>query len=196
MHPYLTKLGVPPAVQDFFEPYYMTDELGNLVFSYGDEVEHFGFAFHRIPPTGLWQAGNPNTAMIRQVFYCDSAMEAISFLSLNCSFFNCFDQLLFVAGAMERSWPQQKSYSMVFNGDILGRIRDLKVAAAIRRLPVSVILAVEFVHIRFRQQNYTIAQDEFSLAAFEKISKYRFNVKTHKAKSADSWLDQLKTSAF
>jgi hypothetical protein len=196
MHPYLTKLGVPPAVQDFFEPYYITDAVGNLIFSYGDEAEHFGFAFHRVPAKGLWQAGNPNTSMIRQVFYCDSAMEAISFLSLNYAAYAYVDQLLFLAGETERSWPRKKSYSMVFSQDILGRIRDLKVAAAIRRLPVSVNLAVEFVHIRFRQQNYTIAQDEFSLAAFEKISKYRFNVKTHKAKNADSWLDQLKTSAF
>lgn len=196
MHPYLTKLGVPHVVQDFFEPYYTTDETGNLVFWYGDEAEHLGFAFHRVPSTGLWLAGNPNTAMIRQVFYCDSAMEAISFLSLNYAAYAYVDQLLFLAGVREHSRPLQKSYSLVFNGDILGRVRDLKVAAAIRRLPVSVNLAGELVHIRFRQQNYTIAQDEFSLAAFEKICKYHFKVKTYKAKYACSWLDQLKTSAF
>ena len=196
MHHYLTKLGVPHLVQDFFEPYYTTDETGNLVFWYGDEAEHFGFAFHRVPSTGLWLAGNPNTAMIRQVFYCDSAMEAISFLSLNYTAYAYVDQLLFLAGEREHSRQLQKSWSLVFNGDILGRIRDLKVAAAIRRLPVSVNLAGETVHIRFRQENYILPQNQFSLGAFEKISGYRFNVKTHKAKNADSWLDQLETSAF
>ena len=196
MHPFLTRLGVPPAVQEFFEPYYTTDETGNLVFWYGDEAEHFGFAFHRVPAKGLWQAGNPNTAMIRQIFYCENAMEAISFLSLHYSAYPYFDRLLFLAGDAEHSWLQQKSWSLVFNGDILGRVRDLKVAAAIRRLPVTVSLNDESVHIRFRQDNYTILQDQFSLAAFEKISKYRFNVKTHKAKHAYTWLDQLKTSAF
>lgn len=196
MHPYLTKLGVPPAVQDFFEPYYTSDEIGNMIFWYGDEAEHFGFAFHRVPVKGLWQAGNANTAMIRHVFYCDNAMEAISFLSLNSSAYPYFDQLLFLAGETECCLQPQKSYSLVFNRDILGRIRDLKVAAAIRSLPVSVSLTGEFVHIRFRQEKYTIPQDRFSLNTFEKISKYRFNIKTYKSKNTDCWLDQLKTTNF
>lgn len=196
MHPYLTKLGVPPAVQDFFEPYYTTDEIGNMIFWYGDEAEHFGFAFHRVPVKGLWQAGNANTAMIRQVLYCDNAMEAISFLSLNSSAYPYFDRLLFLAGETECCLQPQKSYSLVFNRDILGRIRDLKVAAAIRRLPVSVSLTGEFVQILFRQEKYTIPQDRFSLNTFEKISKYRFNIKTYKSKNTDCWLDQLKTTNF
>jgi hypothetical protein len=195
MHPFLTKLGVPPAVQDFFEPYYTTDETGNLVFWYGEEAEHFGFAFHRIPADGLWTSGNPNLSMIRHVFICDSAMEAISYFSLNHHAFRQIRQCLFIAGSIDSGFCG-KSCTMVFNKDILGRVRDLMVAAAIRKLHLTISLTDDQVHARFRQKNYSIPQEQFSLSAFEKISKYRFNIKAQKPKTTDCWLDQLKTSAF
>ncbi len=194
MHPYLTRLGVPPVVQDFFEPYYTTDNNGNLVFSYGEQAEHFGFAFHRVPAQGLWSAGNANSAMIRQVFYCDSAMEAISFLSLNYSFFNGTDQLLFLAGGASVRLLNSKAYSLVFGKDILGRVRDLKIAAAIRRLAITIKLADQLVHIRFREKDFVLPQETFSLNAFGKLSGYHFGVRVCKPKKNDCWLDQLKTT--
>ena len=195
MHPFLTKLGVAPAVQDFFEPYFITDIEGNLVFSYGEEAEHFGFAFHRVPANGSWRAGNPNLAMIRYVFLCDSAMEAISYFSLNFHAFRHIDQCLFFAGKPDLNLTG-KSCSLVFDKNILGRVSDLKTAAAIRSLPLTVSLMDESVRIRFRHKDYQIPQQNFSLSAFEKLSGYRFNLRICKPKKYDCWLDQLKTTTF
>lgn len=193
MHPFLTKLGILPLVQDFFEPWYTTDETGNLVFSYGDEAEHFGFAFHRVPAEGYWQAGNSNESIIRYVFLCDSAMESIAYFSLNFHAFRQTEQCLFMAGHPELN-SIGKSCSLVFGNDLLGRVRDLKTAAAIRRQPLAVSLSDETVHIRFRQKNYQILQNQFSLSAFEKLSGFRFGLRLCKSKTANCWLDQLKSN--
>ena len=195
MHPFLTKLGVAPAVQDFFEPYFITDIEGNLVFSYGDEAEHFGFAFHRVPPKGFWLAGSSNSAMIRFVFICESAMEAISYFSLNYHSFRQIEQCLFIAGDPAFKLPG-KSCSLIFGKDILGKGRDLITAAKIRNMPLSLLLTDNRVQIRFRQKNYDILQQSFSLSAFEKLSGYRFNLRICKPKKYDCWLDQLKTTTF
>jgi hypothetical protein len=193
MHPFLTRLGVAPAVQEFFELYYTCDETGNLVFSYGREAEHFGFAFHRVPSTGCWTAGNPNLSMINYVFICDSAMEAVSYFSLNFHAYRYLEQCLFIAGNPMVKLAG-KSCSLIFNKDILGRVRDLKTAALIRGLPLSVVLTDKAVQIRFRQHNYTILADVFSLSTFEKLSGYHFGFRVCKPKSADCWLDQLKSN--
>jgi hypothetical protein len=195
MHPFLTRLGIAPAVQDLFEPYYKSDETGNLVFSYGEEAEHFGFAFHRVPASGCWLAGNTNLSMISHIFICESAMEAISYFSLNEHAYRWPEQCLFIAGHPVLKL-QQKSISLIFNHDILGSIRELKVAAAIRGLPLSAVLSGELVHIRFRHDNYDIPQQQFSLSALEKLSGYRFGVRVCKSKSEDCWLEQLKSDIF
>ena len=195
MHPFLTKLGVAPVVQDYFAPYFITDIEGNLVFSYGDEAEHFGFAFHRVPANGFWQAGNSNLSMIRYVFLCDSAMEAISFFSLNYHSFRQIDQCLFIAGNPAFKLPG-KSCSLIFGKDILGKVRDLVTAAKIRNMPLSVLLTENDVQIYFRQKKYDIPHQSFSLSAFEKLSGYRFNLRICKPKNNDCWLDQLKTTTF
>src|ERR1035437_3692177 len=202
MHPYLTKLGVRPEVQAFFQPYFTSDSAGNMVFSYQDSIEHFGFAFHRVPVSEYcWIAGDTNFSMIRQVFICASAMDGIAYLSLNFSAFTQTDNLLFLAIGVQPNntqirWINQyldgKLVSLIFSKDILGRLCDLKTAAGICRIPVAVGIADEQVNINFRQQQYSISQEQFSLNAFEKASGYRFNIRTPKPKNFDCYLDQLK----
>jgi hypothetical protein len=45
MHPCFTRLGIRPEAQHFFRPFYRVDVIGNLLFPYGEETEHFGFGF-------------------------------------------------------------------------------------------------------------------------------------------------------
>src|SRR5437868_1550822 len=98
MHPYLTRLGVRTEVQRFFEPFTDVGEKG-LLFNYGDAVEHYGFAFHRIPVSrNFWIAGNLNFAMVSQVVICSSAMEAVAFFHYHFTRFRCADNLLFLSG--------------------------------------------------------------------------------------------------
>jgi len=193
MHPFLIKLGVPIVVQDFFTPYYSSDKTGNLVFPYGAEAEHFGFAFHRVPARGMWQAGSNNLATVRHVFICENAMEAISYFTLNFHKFQHMEQCLFMAGNAAPN-VARKSCSLIFNNDLFGKVRDLKTAAAIRRQRIAISLTGEMVHIRFKQKQYQIHQRNFSLSAFEKLSGFRFGVRVCKPKSSDCWLDQLKST--
>jgi hypothetical protein len=206
MHPFLTRLGVRPEVQRFFQPYYHADAAGNLLFRYGDDLEHYGFAFHRIPATQqFWIAGNSNFAMIRQVFICASALEAIACLTICFSRFNHLDNLLFISTGLrpcthQIQWLHSnlsgKKFSLVFSRDILGRICDLKIAAGISRIPVAVFISDDVVHVSFRHKNYVFSTNDFSLSALEKKSGYRFNMSAQKPPAYDSFFEQLKAQYF
>jgi hypothetical protein len=206
MHPYLQRLYVPVNVQQFFEPYLNADHNGDLVFSYGHETEVFGLAFHRVPiAENLWIAGNQNLAMVRQVFICESAMEAIAYLSMNFVAFRDFENLLFIATGSKPNTEQfryilqnlpGKAFTLISSKDLLGRVCDLKAAAGIRKMPVAVAFENEQLKIHFRFRTYTFSPDGFSLNFFEKLSGYQFNLKTSKPKDFNCWLDQLKAFAF
>jgi len=202
MHPYLTKLGVRPEVQEFFGNYYKPDSFGDLVFPYGTDMEHFGLAFHKVPDTNeLWVAGNPNICQVRQVIIGSSAMEAVAFLHFNYMAFRQTDNLLFLSTGTKprpghlqwiRDNLQGKIISFVFSNDLLGRVCDLKIAAAIRALPLSVAYQNDGISVRFKLKTYHFTEEEISLNAFEKKCGYRFLIKTYKAKKHNSYLTWLK----
>ncbi|WP_183580309.1 hypothetical protein HDF18_13180 [Mucilaginibacter sp. X5P1] len=206
MHPYLTKLGIRPDVQFFFQPYFNSDSIGNLVFNYHDSFEHFGFAFHRAPDSEyLWLAGNTNFHQVRQVFICGSAMDAICFLNFNYSHFRHTHNLIFLSTGIKPNGEQvrwinetlnDKSFILVFADDLLGRVCDLKVAAGIRRLPITVSITGEQVVVTFRLRVFTFSFDLFSLNAFEKASGFRFNIRTMKPKNAVTYFSLLNKKIF
>jgi hypothetical protein len=206
MHAYLTRLGVDEEVQRFFAPYYRSDNGGNLIFDYKGETETFGFAFHRIPVTNhLWLAGNENPRIAGQVFICSSAMEAIAFLALRKMAFPDISRLLFIAVGAAISDRQlewlissvaEKKYTLLFANDFLGKVADLKIAAGIRRIPVSVWEQEDLTAINFRYQNYTIDTISFSLNTVEKLTGHRFGVRTIKPKGYLTFFEQLKSGAF
>lgn len=206
MHPFLTRLAVGAAVQDFFEPFYRNDEQGNLIFDYGDGVEHFGFAFHKIPVSrNFWMAGNRNFSQIREVVICCSAMEAVSWLKNKQSVFQEYDNLLLLsAGTVVRDEHSQwlgkafvnKDFRFVFGHDLPGRIADLKLAAGIRRWPLKLYLDNNDITVSFRSRCFSFSQDTFSLSAFEKAAKFRFGVTCDKPGAYNSYFDLLKASAF
>jgi hypothetical protein len=205
MHPYLARLKIKPAVAAFFEPSYTTNETGDLLFPYGEDTEHFGFAFHRIPVVNhFWLAGNLRFPQVRAVIVCSSAMEAISWLNNNYSSFISLDNLLFLAvGA--RLCPghihfinrhlQGKTFSLLFGRDLLEHIADLKMAAGIRGVPVAIYCSDGKVQVVFRSVVYEFREAEFSLPAFERITKFRFKIPALKPKGFDSFFDQLKANA-
>lgn len=197
MHPYLTRLVVPAAVQKYFSPYYHTDTYGNLLFSYGGESEVYGLGFHYIPTCGnLWLAGSDNLNLIRHIFICTSAMDAIAFLTFNQKRYPNLDQLLFVAIGLRPCMSQlnfisNQTVHLLFSKDLVGCITDLKAAAAIHGLPVMVALGQDTVSVRCRYRDYTFNGDNFSLNQFEKQSGQRFRCRTVKPRDAVSWAEQL-----
>ncbi|EHQ26483.1 hypothetical protein Mucpa_2353 [Mucilaginibacter paludis DSM 18603] len=201
MHPFLTRLGVSAEIQAFFQESCMVDVKGNLLFSYGDSTETYGLAFHRVPASGgIWLAGNSDYNLIRQVFVCRSAMDAIAFLSLNYKAFPDFDQLFFVATGLRpcraqldwivANFPHRK-IGLLFGNDLLDKITDLKVAAGLHSLFLSVTLSGDTVNVRFLYRDYRFTTDRFSLNQFEKQSGQRFRCRTVKPRRAVSWANQL-----
>jgi hypothetical protein len=206
MHAYLARLGIRPEVQRFFRPFYSVDDLGNLVFSYGEVLEHFGFAFHRVPVTdAFWLAGNLQFSQVRLVILSASALDAVSWLNKKAAAFPQTGNLLFVAlGAgisdAQIIWIREhlagKQFRLLFGRDVLGRMADLKLAAAIKGWPLSVYLGEgEQVKISFRSKVFSFSQDRFSLAAFERAAGVRFGVATDKPKLYNSFFDELEAEA-
>ncbi len=206
MHPYLTRLCIRPEVQRFFRPFYSTDDLGNLVFAYGGEAEHFGFAFHKVPVTHtFWLAGNLQFSQVRLVILSASALDAVSWLNKKLPAFPLTENLLFLAlgaGVTDaqvlwiRAHLEGKAFRLLFGRDVLGRMADVKLAAAIKGWPLSVYLGEgEQVVVSFRQHDFSFSQEQFSLAAFEKAAGVRFGAATDKPKVYNSFFEELKAEA-
>jgi hypothetical protein len=206
MHPYFTRLGIRPEVQHFFRPFYRVDAIGNLLFAYGEETEHFGFAFHKVPVTdGFWLAGNLQFSQVRLVILSASALDAVSWLNKKLPAFPLTENLLFLAlgaGVTDaqvlwiRAHLEGKAFRLLFGRELLGRMADVKLAAAIKGWPLSVYLGEgEQVVVSFRQHHFTFSQEQFSLAAFEKAAGVRFGAATDKPKVYNSFFDELKAEA-
>ena len=206
MHPYLARLQVHEAVQEYFAPYLFNDDAGDLCFSYGDGLEHYGFAFHKVPVSRFfWVAGNVNLAQVSQVLVCASAMEGIAWL--NRHWFSFFDtqSLLFLAlGASLQQehvlWLRKhlpaKEFQFVFGKDLLGRLTAIKLAAGIRGQQLHIAyLSEKKIQIRFRGAVYLFHPDELTLHALEKASGYRFRVRIANPKDHNTFFEQLKAGA-
>jgi len=189
MNAFLTRLGIRPEIQDWLAPYYHTDDMGNLCFPYGNDTEIYGMAFHRVPlKGGCWKAGAENLA--DQTVLCSSAMEAIAWL--NCHTVN-LDQLLLIATCSKISLPSLPASKkvLVFGNDLLGNVCDLKAASILAGQPVRISVEQNTVYITFRHRRFSLPAETFSLNAFQRISGYRFPVKTSKPRQHSSWLNQL-----
>jgi hypothetical protein len=189
MNAYLARLGIRPEIQDWLTPYYHTDDVGNLCFSYGRDTEIYGLGFHRVPLSGgCWRAGAEN--LVTQTVVCSSAMEGIAWL--NCHPVN-FDRLLLIATGSRISLPSlpKGKYVLVFGNDLLGCICDLKAAAFLAGHPVEITVENDTVYINFRHRRFSLPADTFSLSAFGRLSGYRFPAGTSKSRQHSSWLNQL-----
>lgn len=201
MHPYLTKLDVREEVQLFFEPFYHGDTAGNLVFFYGDQTEHYGIAWHRVPRAiHWWQAGTEQQSY-KRVFICASAMEAVAFLAINFHRFRAIDDLLFIAlgtspspesFGLLRAQFKDKTISLVFGRDLLGRLMEIQLATAVRGYRLSFrYQRAERFEICYQDRVYVFSEGKLTLNAFEKASGLRCGIRTYKPKGFNTFLEQL-----
>jgi hypothetical protein len=167
MYPFLTRLGIPNNVQQYFSPYYRIDQVGNLRFAFGSNDEVFGPGIHRIPATEeLWMAGDQHDPTIRMVIFTHSAMEAIAFVSINRYTIPAFDRCLFISFGSGlyssqlsriRRGCEGRSCAFVFGKDLFGHIADVKAAAALCKMPVTVsVICNEQLEITFRCRDFTL----------------------------------------
>jgi hypothetical protein len=207
MHPYLTRMGVSEMVQQFFAPFFTSDDAGNLCFWYGEVYEHFGFGFHRVPLSAdLWLAGNLNFSQVRQVIISGTALDAVSWLNKKAIYLSHTENLLFIAtGAGLQTehihWINKhldgKAFCLIYGNDLLGRLASVKMAAGLRRLPLEVYVeGTEGISVSFRSRNFSFSQDNFSLHAFEKAARFRFGIRCDLPKYHLTFFDGLKADAF
>ncbi|MDB5135433.1 MAG: hypothetical protein JWP37_2036 [Mucilaginibacter sp.] len=192
MNPLLTKLGVPMEVQAFFNA-------GDLIFHYGEQFEHFGEGFHRLPTTtNIWLAGNK---MAREIIITSSAMEAIAFLTIHSHRYPDLKRLSFLAlgnlpQPVQCNWIRAKlagrKFTLVFSNDLLGRLADIRVGAALKQKRTSFLLTGGSIRIKCDNECYELEQERLSMSAFEKISGLRMGMRTHKPKQFNTFLEQLK----
>lgn len=206
MHPYLTRLGVLPEVQAFFEDSYYTGTSGDLLFDYGDAVEHYGLAFHKVPvTTKCWLSGNMSLPQVRQVMICSSAMEAVCWLNKKFKWLPRPENFLFMSVGTQvnaghiariRQVFSNKDVNFLLGGDLLGQVTALKLAAGLRSLPVTVsLLPEEKLQVVFRAKAYVFEQDKFSLNAFEKMSGFRFGFPVLKPRQQNCFFDEARAAA-
>jgi hypothetical protein len=206
MHPYLTRLGVRQEVQEYVEPYCFSNDAGDLCFAYGNEFEHYGFAFHRVPIVScFWMAGNLNFSQVKHVVICASAIECIAWLNHNWFSFSDRESLLFLsAGAslhhQHIRWLRVqltgKDFTFVFGKELLGRLTAFKLAAGIRGQQLHIAyLTEEKIQILFRGRTFLFDPENFSINMLEKASGYRFRVRNSTPKNYNTFFEQLKAGA-
>ncbi|WP_345952944.1 hypothetical protein [Mucilaginibacter sp. PAMB04168] len=195
MNDHLTRLGVPEALQAWFNCRH------EMVFDYGGAREIFTTGFHKVPTTAnLWLGGNRSAS---EVVITHSAMEAIAFLTLHADHYPRRDTLSFIAtgnlpGMAQLQWIRQnfkkRKFTLVFGNDLLGALTDIKVAAGLKGHGTSLLLSGDAVHIQMKTQVRILAVQQVSLYAFEKAFGLRIGIRTQKPPAASTFLDQLKAA--
>jgi len=193
MNPLLTELGIPLEIQTFFG---VTDELS---FSYGDQYERYGPGFHIVPSTqNIWVAGLLNALHLIITY---SVMEAMAFITLNRHRFPRLEQITFVAignrhHVEQSDWIREhfpgRKVTLVFGKDLIGHITDIKLAAAIKGIPLRIISNHDEIHIYRGKCLQVFNQDQVSLHTFQETFNIRPRFRTEKPVRALTFLDQLK----
>ncbi|MFD2146314.1 hypothetical protein [Mucilaginibacter antarcticus] len=196
MNALLTRLGIPLEIQAFFSV------TADLTFNYGDQVERYDAGFHIVPSTqNLWVAGTPSATHLIITY---SVLEAMAFITFNRHRFPRLEQLAFIAignklHAEQGDWIRQsfpgRKVILVFGKDLVGNITDIKLAAAIKNIPIRILFRDDAIHIYSYNCLKVFDQDCVSLHAFQEAFTIRPRFRTGKPIHSLTFLDQLKHDA-
>jgi hypothetical protein len=189
----LAGLGIPLEVQAFF------NIAGDLTFNYGDQFEFYDAGVHIVPSTqNLWFAGTQNATHLVITY---SVMEAMAFITLNRHRYPRLIHLAFVAignrlHVEQGEWIRQnfpgRSVTLVFGKDLIGHITDIKLAAAIKNIPIRILYQDGDIHIYRNNCCKVFKQQQVSLHAFQEAFAIRPRFRTGKPVRSLTFLDQLK----
>ena len=196
MNNLLTRLGVSPEIQAFFNT---SDDLS---FSYGDQQEYYCEDFHTVPSTqNLWLAG---TQQATHVIITYSAMEAISYITMNRHRYRRLEQVAFIAIGNrfykeQADWISQhftgRKFTLVFGKDLLAQITDIKLTAGIKHIDIRVFHSENEVVIYRDELLHIFNHDQLSLHLFQEAFNIRPRFRTAKPIYALTFLDQLKNDS-
>jgi hypothetical protein len=120
--------------------------------------------FHIVPSTqNLWFAGTQNATHLIITY---SVMEAMAFITFNRHRFPRLEQLAFIAignklHAEQGDWIRQsfpgRKVILVFGKDLVGHITDIKLAAAIKNIPIRIFIRMrKFIFIAITAYRFSI----------------------------------------
>lgn len=200
---YLTRLGISAEVQALFYGTYKTDEeSGDIYFEYSEgATERYSLRFHRLPSVpAFWKAGIQEKKIITEVIIGSSALDIIVYFSKKLSTFSLSSNLLFLASGARLydfhlnliTTLGKKRITLVFDDTFLGRISDIKIAAAILNQPIHFEVVGEQVIIKFKDRKITFNAIDVSLNTFQRAFKIRTScLKTYKPKKLSFLQDQI-----
>jgi hypothetical protein len=194
---YLTRLGILNEVQALFQnTFNVDDNVGGISFDYGDdEIEHYSFAFHKVPsiPT-FWKAGDTDNNIITDVVISSSAMNSIAYMSYKFKFYSNTANILFLSTG-SRLYDshldliktfKKKRITMIFNDDFFGKVADIKVAAALLNQPIKFTIEQDNIIIGFKEKDITFDSLNLSLNTFRKAFNVRIpKLRTQKSRSVN-----------
>ncbi|WP_147243646.1 hypothetical protein [Pedobacter miscanthi] len=188
------------AAREICESYafsFRTDISGTLIFDYNSGLsEHFGKDGHLIPiSAGFWCSRMVDLNIVRQVFVCLSAMDAIAFLHFNAGRFNRSEELLFIAINPGRNYPQELSkelrkakINVLLGNDLLDILHAIRFCMDYRGIKVCFTLQDELVVFSFYDHSLFIPQHELALRRFFLLAKIRPFFRQYVPKSKISFL--------
>jgi hypothetical protein len=154
---------------------FRADISGRLIFDYNSgPSERFGKDGHLIPiSAGFWCSRMVDLNIIREVFICLSAMDAIAFLHFNAARFSRSDELLFMAFTPGRNYPKEVfkelrkvKINLLLGNDLLDVLQTIRFCMDHKSIKVHFILEDELVVFRFTERVFFISQHRLSLRQF------------------------------
>jgi hypothetical protein len=192
MNNFLTRLGVPPELQAFFNS---DDPLLNPEY---EEAAFDNSFYHGPDGTGLWLAGNETAT---ELIITNSALEAIAFLTVNAYRYPLPDALFFIAlgnipHARQLNWirhnRQKRKVTLVFSSDLPGCLHDITVACGLNGNAVRLVWSDSRIKITAGNRQFAASPDELTLNSFEKTAGIRTGIRTRKPNRFNTFLEQLK----
>jgi hypothetical protein len=191
------------ATRDICERYgvsYRADISGNLIFDYNSGMsERFGKDGHLIPiSAGFWCSRMVDLNIIREVFICPSAMDAVAFLYFNAGRFNRADELLFIAIGPSYNYPGEVfkllgkvKINLLLGNDLIDMLRAIRFCMDYKSMGVHFILEDELVVFRLPGHVLSILQHGLSIRQFFSFAKIRPFFRQHVPRSKISFLHEF-----
>jgi hypothetical protein len=195
-----------PELRAEVREFFALEENESFIFDYGDAVETFNGKYHRIPFSECcWLAGNRNFNLVSKVIICSSAMEAVAFYHFHYYDYPQPERIVFLSLGLRPNNAQfrwinsnlaGKHFTLVFGNTMLDKAAELVIAAALSKKPLNIKFTAELAIIHFRRKTYYMPLVELSLGAFDKLSGFRFSVKTNSPKHYDNYFTQWKQTSL
>lgn len=162
----------------------------------GFEVVNYNFrsqAAGSDKSNSVWIANFSHGPIVEDIYFSESAIDAMSFYQLYRHKFNFKSAaLISVGGSLSEfqiknclSYFSAASKHSLFDNDLPGNIYDIKLATISLDVPIKIFSNGDSVTFNVKDRTFTLPNSEVSLTNFRKLSKLRPTLHVHKPTSKD-----------